>query len=445
MRRYLALGLGLCFASAASGQTVTTIANGIEASGDLSIGADGNVYVADFGSSLATAGGANIYRIAPDGSATDVFNGEFGGASGNEFGQDGILYQSDVGRGEVHRVAPDGTRTQIASGLSSPVGVTPGPDGAVYVTECSANAITRINADGAKERIAEGAPLNCPNGLSLGGDGHLYAANFSDGEIVRIALPDGALSVAHSVPGGGNGHLSWANDRFYVASFRGNRIYSVTAEGQFCHIAGIGDPGNADGPALAATFFRPNGMAVTANGDTLFTNTNETIVGRGNPGLHPNAVRRVDGLLDLLDCPEDRVVGTRTADEAQLREIKTQTWPDFYRNQDVEGLSAYLAPGFVNISPDGTVTTREEEIAGVAAEAWNPTNFRYLVDRIDWFGPDLALVIGRGLSDRTDDGGQPCSHSYASTNLIRRTPTSPTGWRALASHVSGLTCAASAN
>lgn len=303
------LGSSACIsASAREAGRVTTIVPSIEGSGDLSLGADGDLYLADFGVSLPRAGGERIYRIAPDGGSIDTLNAEFGGASGNEFGTDGLLYQSDIARGEAWRVAMDGRRLKLADSLRAPVGITNGPGGRTYVTECTAHAITRIDDDGTRERIAEGAPLACPNGLTHAPDGNLYAVNFRDGALVRIVPGTGATSVVAMVPGGGAGHLAWANDRFYVASFRGHRIYSVTLAGRICHIAGSGEPGNADGPLLSATFFRPNGIAISADGNTLYTNTVTVVVPRDDPSLHPNAVRRVDGLLALRDCPADRQV-----------------------------------------------------------------------------------------------------------------------------------------
>ena len=312
--RTILLATAMLGATACASTTVTdagrvsTIVSMIEASGDISIGADGHVYLADFGESLQRAGGQYIFRIAPDGSSIDSVNGEFGGASGNEFGNDGHLYQSDVARGEAWRVHMDGSRTRLTAGLDAPVGITHGPASTTYVTECTANAITRVDPSGTTTRIAEGAPLACPNGLTHAPDGYLYAVNFRGGAMVRIVPGSGVMSVITQIPGGGAGHLAWANGRFYVASFRGHRIYSVTLDGRICLIAGTGEAGNRDGALTAATFFRPNGIAISADGNTLYTNTVITIVDPDDPSLHPNAVRRVDGLLDLLECPAERVV-----------------------------------------------------------------------------------------------------------------------------------------
>ncbi|WP_164116411.1 DUF4440 domain-containing protein [Sphingorhabdus sp. Alg239-R122] len=133
-------------------------------------------------------------------------------------------------------------------------------------------------------------------------------------------------------------------------------------------------------------------------------------------------------------------VAATAQDEARLKEIKTTVWPAFYRSQDVDGLGRFLAPTFINISPDGNASTREAELKGVAENTWDPVNFRYVVKRIDWHGANLVTVTGRGISERTGDNGKPCLHSYTSSNLLKRAPDTQYGWQALSSHVSGIRC-----
>lgn len=305
------LGLASCVPlppDPVQGVKVSTIASGMTASGGVSRDRDGRVYVSDFGVSLGKAGGENIYRMNPDGSDLIVWSTGFGGASGSGFGGDDLLYQSDVGRGEVWRVGPDGTRARIASGLRSPVGVAAGPEGRVFVAECGTSAITVIAPDGVMSRLSNGGLLNCPNGLTIGHDGMLYAVNFRDGALLRINPDSGDQSLVATLPGGGNGHIAAANNRLYVASFQGGRIYVVTIEGMACHIAGDGSTANNDGDGYSASFFRPNGVAISLDGNTLFTNTVSGIHGAEDKILHPNAVRRIDGLLGMLECPKDRLV-----------------------------------------------------------------------------------------------------------------------------------------
>lgn len=137
----------------------------------------------------------------------------------------------------------------------------------------------------------------------------------------------------------------------------------------------------------------------------------------------------------MAQAPVDRV-----ADENALVLIKTRTWPDFYREQNVEGLDNYLADSFVIIGDEGEATEKADELKWVSENAWDPTDFRYEVQRFDWFTDNLVQVTGTGTSLRETDHGEPCKHRYTSTNLVRRAPDAPLGWRALTSHVSGLNC-----
>ncbi|WP_417610046.1 DUF4440 domain-containing protein [Parasphingorhabdus sp.] len=130
----------------------------------------------------------------------------------------------------------------------------------------------------------------------------------------------------------------------------------------------------------------------------------------------------------------------RQADEKQLRHIKSTLWPGYYRDQNIDGLRDFLASSFVNIGPDGSAVEKDEELAALAGDPWNPVNFRYVVDRLDWHGEDLVTITGRGMSERTNRDGSTCLHSYASSNLLRRAEATKAGWQALSSHVSGVEC-----
>lgn len=271
---------------------VTTIAGPFEASGGVAVDDHGWIYVADFGAFLNRAGGRNVYRIPARGGRPSVFADGFAGASGNSFGADGMLYQSDVARGEAYSIDGAGVRTRIADGLRAPVGIVRAPGGAIYVAECGASAISRISASGTVSRIAEGAPLNCPNGLTVGGDGALYTVNFNDGAMMRVAA-DGEISTFAAIPGGGNGHLAYANGRFYVASFRGGRLYEVSEDGDVSVLTGSEERGNEDGTLSEATFFKPNGVAISPDGRTLYVNTTFRAEPYEATELHPNLLRAV--------------------------------------------------------------------------------------------------------------------------------------------------------
>ena len=90
-------------------QTVTTLTGQFDASGDIAVDNAGNIYVANFGRLLGGAGsggGQEVYKVTPQGEVS-VFATGLNGASGNEFGPDGILYQSNISSGVISKIDQD--------------------------------------------------------------------------------------------------------------------------------------------------------------------------------------------------------------------------------------------------------------------------------------------------------------------------------------------------
>lgn len=113
-------------------------------------------------------------------------------------------------------------------------------------------------------------------------------------------------------------------------------------------------------------------------------------------------------------------------DRATLTHLKTVLWPRAYRTQDVELLDQLLDDTFEMIHADGTVTDKAHEMEAVATKPWDPGEFEYRIERLAIYD-DMAIVSGQGVAT---------AYSYRSSNvLVRR----PEGWRAVSSHVSGVT------
>ena len=122
---------------------------------------------------------------------------------------------------------------------------------------------------------------------------------------------------------------------------------------------------------------------------------------------------------------ENRLHPEPPGDEETLRYFKTVLWPRAYREQDTELLDRLLDDRFQMIDFAGNRSTKREELAWVAENAWNPGAFEYLVERLEILDGDTAIIDGRGVAE---------NYSYSSSNvLIKRDGQ----WRAVASHVSG--------
>ena len=295
----------LTYTSAFAQVEVTTVTGQFNGSGGVKIGPGGKVYVADFGASLSTGSGTQVWRYNIENDNLELFASGFTGASGNAFDSQGNLFQSNINIGVVKKVMPSGAVSDFASGFVAPVGIAIDDDDNLFVCNCEGASISKVTPGGVVSVFSEGANFKCPNGLTMDSAGNLYASNFYNGNIIKVT-PGGASSVFATVPGaasvGYNGHIiySAAHDILYVASHGSSKIYSLTLNGELTVIAGTGVRGNKDGPADEATFSRPNGIAVSVTGDTLFVNSSIPLTnGNGNP-LNPSVLRMITGVNSLF-------------------------------------------------------------------------------------------------------------------------------------------------
>jgi sugar lactone lactonase YvrE len=237
----------------------------------MEVDAEGRIYMSDFGRTLQGPPGTTVYRVTPEGEVTAWAEGLVG-ASGNAFDSRGRFLQSNIGGRTLSRISPDGTvESWVSEGLFAPVGIAVAPGDTLFVANCGNHTIQRIDPDGTSTLFSDSELLRCPNGITLAPDGHLYVANFGNGDVVRVA-PDGTASVLATLPGGNNGHLLWGNGTLYVVARAANQLYRVGLEGDVELIAGTGERGLGDGPALEATLSLPNDIALSPDGTILYFN-----------------------------------------------------------------------------------------------------------------------------------------------------------------------------
>ena len=128
----------------------------------------------------------------------------------------------------------------------------------------------------------------------------------------------------------------------------------------------------------------------------------------------------------------------RATDADTLRKLKLAVWPSIYRTQDAAALDEFLADEFVMITNSGDVVPKADEVASLADTPWNgPDDFVYTIADIVFVDDNTAIVYGRGDSTRQNDAGEPCAHSYLSSNTFARRGSA---WKPVMSHVSGVRC-----
>jgi hypothetical protein len=309
---------------AGSGTAVSTDGTGTAASFacpmGVAVGADGTVYVADYGShkirKITAAGVVTTLAGTGQAGSTDGAGTQatFNGPHGVAVGADGTVYVADYGSHKIRKItvsggvatvstlagsgsplSADGTGT--LAGFNRPFGVAVGADGTVYVADSSGQKIRKITAAGDVTTLAgtglygrtngsgTEAKFSSPFGVAVGADGTVYVADSGSDMIRKITAAGVVTTLAGSGARGGfdgvgtdasfatpAGVAVGADGAVYVADRDSTKIRKITVSGGVATVstlAGSGQAGSTDGTGAAASFTGPMGVAVGADG-TLY-------------------------------------------------------------------------------------------------------------------------------------------------------------------------------
>jgi len=188
----------------------------------------------------------------------------------------------------------------------------PVPQGPAPLTPASAHVVTIAGSGqrGREDGQGELARFNWPTGVAVGADWTVYAADYAN-HLIRKISPDGLVATlaGDGEPGWRDGTASDAqfngpdgialaqSGDLYVADADNRRIRKITPDGTVTTVAGDGQPGARDGPALTARFLYPTGVAVDQSGTLYVADRGghtirtisprgvvSTLAGNGRPG-----------------------------------------------------------------------------------------------------------------------------------------------------------------
>jgi sugar lactone lactonase YvrE len=327
-----------------------------------------------FAGTLGTSGSA-------DGTGTAAsFNYPWGivlDASGN-------LYVADSGNSEIRKISPGGVVTTFVNGTAGfinstnyflyPIGITIDISGNLYITDSATDGIYKITSAGVVSALAGGtglwgstdgtgtaASFEYPEGIAVDASGNVYVADNGNSEIRKIT-PEGVVTTLAgktgywgTTDGTGTGALFgdpsgivWdASGSLYVADSGGDTIRKITIPAAVVTtFAGSLDNtyGSTDGTGTAASFHRPEGIAVDANGNAYVDDTSNSTIRKITPEGVVTTFAGTAGTTGSTD-------GTGAA--ARFN------WPEGIA-VDASGNLYVADPGtetIRKITPDGVVTT----------------------------------------------------------------------------------------
>ena len=270
MKKLLLLALAMLLMRPLVAQTVSTLATNLGVGGDGIFAApSGDLFVS--GGATPTGPASVVLRVTADGEVStfaDVFN-----AVGIYMDRAGDLFVNNYRANTVSRISPAGEVTTIATNLNGPAGIVVNSRDEILVAEFGANgsgrgaAVKKVSRDGTVEPFISGNGLLDPLGIAVDEDDNVYVANWNTGEIFQS---DGETTTLFAEIGGRVNQIAYAGGYLYVPSPSLRKVFRVDGDGNVEHIAGTGASGSADGPALEATFGRPNSITVGTDGRTLY-------------------------------------------------------------------------------------------------------------------------------------------------------------------------------
>lgn len=199
-----------------------------------------------------------------------------------------------------------GANSDDGRDLNTPSGVAVDIAGNLYVADTGNDMVRKFSTSGFLSEFAgtaqmpgtadgtgTAAQFNAPQGIAVDGNGNVYVADTGNDTIRRIT-PSGVVTTlagAAGVAGSADGPAAAARfnspvgvaldagGNIYVADETNDTIRKITPTGIVSTLAGTpGSKGSEDGTGASAQFDRPSGIAVDTNGNIYVADaTNETI------------------------------------------------------------------------------------------------------------------------------------------------------------------------
>jgi uncharacterized protein (TIGR03437 family) len=454
----------------------------------LALDASGNLYIADLGNARVRkiATGGTITTTAGGGAAPAASGVQAVGAQLNApcnvaAGADGSLYVSDFGANQVYRVLPngvlmvaagsgiagasgDGSNASLAQ-LRAPAGIAIDPSGALYIADSGNNSIRRVS----QGSISTVFTVPQPTGVALGVDGALYVAALNyvgtPAQLFTAAF-GGALDVAVDSAGnvyfttgpqlletnaagtltvaagsgasryyGGDGGPATAarlhapaglardaSGNWYIADSANNRIRTISSAGVMLTLAGTGDAGSAGdgGPALLAQLNNPRAVAIDAQQNVYVADAGSHRIRKIDPSGNISTV--LAGLEDPESVLTDSASNLWIADAAAGTVLKVSATgvsstvavtpsPTALAFNPVGRLLIATGQSIAELKSDGSLATIADGLGHPSAIAVTAAGQVLVADsagQVIWTGtPDgtFHIIAGTSAAGFSGDGG----------------------------------------
>ncbi|MFY0598569.1 MAG: hypothetical protein JXR03_02780 [Cyclobacteriaceae bacterium] len=244
--------------------TTPHLSSEFKASEDIAIAPDGTLYIN--GGRLSEE---IIYKVTPLGESS-IFAEGMNRAIGIAMDDEGNIYASNINSTIINKVTPSGEVSVFMNDdrLQGGGGLAFDNSGNLYNTFYSTTKLFKMS-DGSIEEFLTHNAFDGPVGVTYDkARGNLYVSSFNSGKIFHVVSSEEVVEVADTPAQ--IGHLSYANDHFYITGWSNNKVYKVNLEGEVVSDIGTGGASSKDGSFSEASFNKPNGIEATPDGKYVY-------------------------------------------------------------------------------------------------------------------------------------------------------------------------------
>ena len=223
-------------------------------------------------------GGNTLTRLSLSGEQMSESLGGYSGL-GMDFDSNDNLFIANWGDRSIYKKSTNGTVENWVSNANYPNSVTITDDG-YYVAMCginfTGNNVVKYDKDGnqLKSIVINESTNSCIAGITHDSNGAVYVSNWNRGTITKIVNdePSTLTTLTNSTGTTSNtNHIVFHDDFIYAPSSNFNQIFKIDGSGNFEVFAGTPSNISIDGKLADADFTSVMNIAVSNNGDAIYT------------------------------------------------------------------------------------------------------------------------------------------------------------------------------
>ncbi len=222
--------------------------------------AQGNVYVADYGTST-------VIKIPVGGGANTTIGSGFSGLAGVAVDGFGNVFVLDVGSSSIKEVAVHtNTITTLANGFSNPLGIAADAQGNVYIADYPNAEVKKIPVGGGSAVIIGGsADFQGPSGVAVDAAGNVYVTDATGNSVKEIPAAGGAIVTLASGLNTPYGLTVDPSGNLFIADGGSGTIKEIPA-------------GGSSPIVVSSVFNTPVGVITDASGNLLVADYGNTAI-----------------------------------------------------------------------------------------------------------------------------------------------------------------------